>query len=145
MMVSAMKTFLVLCLFIISVQCQDTEQSSRNQKLFFVSSSSTTSTLTTTTICFSTAATFAQCGKRRKREQNIFSDLNEDLSPTQVLKSNDMESSDDADDSLLSGQTEEVQRDGRFLLYWMTTTSTSTSTLATLECTPAGYAVSQCG
>ena len=63
-----------------------------------------------------------------------------------------MESSDDADDSLLSGQTEEVQRDGRFLLYWMTTTSTSTSTtftststLATLECTPAGYAVSQCG
>ena len=43
-------------------------------------------------------------------------------------------------------------RDGRFLLYWLTTTSTSTttiytgtSTLGSLECTPNGYTHSLCG
>ena len=41
-------------------------------------------------------------------------------------------------------------RDARFFLFWATSTSTttsytSTSTLASLECTPSGYTLSQCG
>ena len=39
-------------------------------------------------------------------------------------------------------------RDGRFVLYWATSTSTSytsTSTLASLECTPSGFSLSLCG
>ena len=40
-------------------------------------------------------------------------------------------------------------REARALLYWMTTTSTftwytSTSTIATIECTPSGFSVSSC-
>ena len=44
------------------------------------------------------------------------------------------------------------RRDARFLLYWATSTVTSTttsytstSTLATLECTPTSYSLSVCG
>ena len=47
---------------------------------------------------------------------------------------------------------EEAGRDPRFLLYWMTTTLTSTSTSFTatttvlsLTCTPSGFALSLCG
>ena len=44
---------------------------------------------------------------------------------------------------------EKVDREGKFLLYWMTTTSTSTSylstvTLSSLECTPADFTMSNC-
>ena len=53
--------------------------------------------------------------------------------------------------SLDSGHLDS-ERAGKFLLYWMTTTSTSTSTtysststLASLECTPNGFAISACG
>ena len=47
---------------------------------------------------------------------------------------------------LVSGVDEEAERDGKFLLYWKTTTLTSTSTTYTvthslkkLECTPSGF------
>ena len=64
---------------------------------------------------------------------------------------------DDEADSLPSVESgaedpAKSDRDGRFLLYWLTTTSTSTttiytgtSTLGSLECTPNGYTVSLCG
>ena len=61
-----------------------------------------------------------------------------------------------ADD--IEGEGEDLEssldrkREGKFLLYWMTTTLTSTSTsytatstLATLDCTPTSYSLSQCG
>ena len=42
-----------------------------------------------------------------------------------------------------------MKREARALLYWVTTTSTftwytSTSTIATIECTPSGFTVSRC-
>ena len=42
-----------------------------------------------------------------------------------------------------------MSREARALLYWMTTTSTftwytSTSTIATIECTPSGFSLSSC-
>ena len=42
-----------------------------------------------------------------------------------------------------------MRREAKALLYWVTTTSTftwytSTSTIATIECTPSGFTISQC-
>ena len=58
------------------------------------------------------------------------------------------------DGELDTGRREPTERDGRFVnavLYWMTTTLTSTSTsytatttLASIHCTPSGFAVSNC-
>ena len=51
-------------------------------------------------------------------------------------------------DSGLKDVEEGSLRDGRFLLYWHTTTSTSytgTPTLASLACTPSGFSLSLCG
>ena len=43
-------------------------------------------------------------------------------------------------------------REGKFVLYWLTTTSTSTTTaysttytIASLTCTPSGFGLSSCG
>ena len=54
-------------------------------------------------------------------------------------------------DSLDSGVDEEADRKAKFLLYWKTTTFTSTTTsytstlsIATIECTPIGWTISQC-
>ena len=60
----------------------------------------------------------------------------------------------ESDPKLESGAEDPItsDRDGRFLLYWLTTTSTSTTTiytgtssLATLDCTPGGYTLNACG
>ena len=54
-------------------------------------------------------------------------------------------------DDIASGLKEaEEDRDAKFLLYWATTTSTSTSytstsTIATVNCTPASFTISVCG
>ena len=61
-------------------------------------------------------------------------------------------------DEVVDHENTEVQsshldrlREGRFLLYWATTTLTSTSTsytgtstIASLECTPSSYTISSC-
>ena len=47
---------------------------------------------------------------------------------------------------------QEPKREGKFLVYWLTTTTTSTSTaytatstIASLQCTPAGFPYAACG
>ena len=58
------------------------------------------------------------------------------------------------DRSLQSGMDDSTQTDrqGKFLLYWITTTTTSTttsftatSTIGSLACTPAGFTNALCG
>ena len=57
-----------------------------------------------------------------------------------------------SDLDLESTQKEDDQprdREGKFLLYWMTTTSTSTTytattTVSSLACTPSGFVISNC-
>merc|ERR1712088_1029066 len=119
----------------------------RQPKLFFVSSSSTTSSVSTSTVCFkSTSAGIVAYGRRKKRSMVVdgFSGEAGEIQP---------KSSFDSDPKLESGAEDPItsDRDGRFLLYWLTTTSTSTttiytgtSTLATLNCTPSGFTVSAC-
>merc|ERR1712054_102280 len=107
---------------------------SRQPKLFFVS----------------TATGFTTCKKRKRR--NILADAIADeevnIQPDSPLEK------EEADTEIESGakDAETSRRDGRFLLYWLTTTSTSTTTIftatgtiATLACTPAGYTLSACG
>merc|ERR1711874_615996 len=117
----------------------------RQPKLFFVSSSSTTSSVSTSTVCFkSTSAGIVACGRRKKRSM-VVDGISGEAGEIQPKSSFDTEFDSGAEDPITSG------RDGRFLLYWLTTTSTSTttiytgtSTLATLNCTPSGFTVSAC-
>merc|ERR1712073_69794 len=121
----------------------------RSGKLFFVSSSSTTSTVSTTTLCFTTDAAGAALGtctkKRRRRsieEANLQTD--EQIYSTPVRRQ--IEEEENHEPQLDSGvRDNSMDREGRFLLYWMTTTSTSTTTLSNLICTPNGFTISLCG
>ena len=57
----------------------------------------------------------------------------------------------EAEAELIESGRKEYEREGKFLLYWMTTTTTSTlttytatTTLGALECTPSSFGISQC-
>ena len=113
----------------------------RHPKLFFVSTSSTTSTLSTGTVCYITTGTVSTCTGRKRRAisfDGASSDESE-LRPSQLRE--------DVQSSKKDGR---LDRKGRFLLYWITTTSISTSTSFTttfsvfsVSCTPSG--ASACG
>merc|ERR1712210_72586 len=111
------------------------EEVARKPKLFFVSTSATTSTLQTAFVCYVTsAAPTSVCG-RKKRRAISFDGMEPEGAAVQL----------DEASSKVSGR-----RKGRFLLYWITTTSISTSTSFTITysvssalCTPAGG--TQCG
>merc|ERR1712107_530377 len=110
------------------------EEVVRNPKLFFVSTSATTSTLQTASICYlSSNAALGTCTGRKRRAITSFSEIETEVRPKQ----------DEVDSSLQ--EAESGGRDGRFLLYWITTTPISTSTsytitysVSSVACTPAG-------
>ena len=106
--------------------------------MFLVSSSTSISTISTSTYCYGTnTAVTAACGKRRKRAIQYMEE--EDVSPSKVHE-------------LESGESDPATgRFPRFVMYWMTTTSTSyttsftaTTTISKLECTPSGFTISAC-
>merc|ERR1719410_2284674 len=116
----------------------------RSKRLFFVSTTSSTSTLITAFTCYISAAALVTCKKRRKRSY-----LEESIDPARI------QSLDDSDESafLEAGMNEAdaKQREGKFLLYWLTTTSvvtetsyTNTQTLASIHCTPSSYVMTNC-
>merc|ERR1712154_581140 len=100
---------------------------------------------TTATVCYKATSTGAvTCGKRKRRRMIVSGGSDhpnmqiQPMDPLAEVESGAEEASSD--------------RDGRFLLYWLTTTSastttiyTGTSTLATLDCTPGGYTLNACG
>ena len=103
----------------------------RQPKLFFVSTSATTSTLQTASVCYSTSGTPTTCTGRRRRSINIDGVPLADVKPSQLNQ--EVKSSEG-----------KQNREGRFLLYWITTTSISTSTsytttikISAATCTPA--------
>merc|ERR1711923_285648 len=151
--------FLLCCLACASaLQLEDIADvkraKSREPKLFFVSSSSTTSTISTHTICYkSTSTAVGTCGKRKKRTILVDTDDQEDSRMIKPSYSIGEDEEEEFDSKLQSGAEDAAvaQRDGRFLLYWLTTTSTSTttiytgtSTIASLVCTPNGFPYSVC-
>ena len=114
----------------------------RQPKLFFVSTSSTTSTLQTASVCYATSGTpSGTCTGRRKRSIKIDGVPLADVKPSQLNQ------------EVQSSQEAKLDREGRFLLYWITTTSISTSTSFTttisisgkIVCTASGSAVKICG
>merc|ERR1711923_365059 len=128
----------------------------RSKRLFFVSTTSSTSTLITAFTCYISAAALVTCKKRRKRsylEESIDEQpqslVEEAIDPARI------QSLADSDESafLEAGMNEAdaKQREGKFLLYWLTTTSVVTETsfsatqsLASIHCTPSSYVMTNC-
>merc|ERR1712050_288587 len=119
-------------------------KNSRLGKMFLVSSSTSITTISTTTYCYATNTVTTACGKRRKRAIHFVEGMEDDdidsgeLAPSKVR---DLQSSEVDQDS---------PRDPRFVMYWMTTTSTSvttsftaTTTISKLDCTPSGFTMSE--
>merc|ERR1711894_535550 len=132
----------LLVVFFLAAAASAKQHVERHPKLFFVSTSSTTSTLSTASLCYVTSATFQGTCSGRKRRAINFDGASVDESefkPSQLKE--DVQS---------SREDRSLDREGRFLLYWITTTSISTSTSFTttfsvysVSCTPAGG--SECG
>merc|ERR1712018_903004 len=125
----------VLGLFLlVAAAASAKHQVERHPKLFFVSTSSTTSTIQTASVCYITTTTgfLGACTGRKRRAIN-FDEFKPSQMKEEVVQSSMEEKSSD--------------RKGRFLLYWITTTSISTSITSTFSvysviCTPSG--ASQC-
>merc|ERR1711950_32884 len=129
------------------VSAQDTaekaEAGKRDPKLFYVTTQSTTSTITTASFCYTTNAALTAACKRKKKRALKHSQVEMEEEARKILPSD-----------VQTGREEEAgeDRNAKFLVYWLTTTSTSTSTtysttstLASLECTPSGFSLSVCG
>merc|ERR1712062_885808 len=99
------------------------DEVARKPKLFFVSTSSTTTTLQTASLCYATSGT--RTGRKR-RSINIEGVPLADVKPSQLNQ------------EVHSSQEDQLDREGRFLLYWITTTSVSTSTSFTTTVSISG-------
>ena len=118
---------------ILYFRCAAGDDVARKPKLFYVSTSVTTSTLQTVSICYITSGTtITTCTGRKRRSIKIdVAQHAADVKPSQLNQ------------KVQSSQKEaEKHREGRFLLYWITTTSISTSTsytttisVSAIECT----------
>merc|ERR1711997_1279071 len=107
---------LLVVLFAVAASAED--EVARKPKLFFVSTSATTTTLQTLSVCFYTSTAVNACGGRKRRAIDMEGGLS-----LEDAVSTELESSHREKDTSIEGS-----RDGRFLLYWITTTSISTST-----------------
>merc|ERR1712020_156748 len=125
---------------------------SRAPRLFYVSTTSSTTTIFTQTICYmSTATAPVACGKRKKR----FTDLDKQVSldgAIQPLRTSDLEGEEEEEaPELDTSKDVDNKRNGKFLVYWLTTTSlstltsfTRTVTIGSIGCTPSGYTNTLC-
>merc|ERR1711877_2681 len=119
----------------------------RTKKLFYVSTTSSTTTLRTDTICYaSTTTTLGSCGRRKRRSFGDISTYDSDhekIHPTGL--------SDEPTEDIEDSNEHVMSRKPRFLVYWMTTSSstltsyTTTLTVASLTCTPSAFELSLCG
>merc|ERR1712088_975725 len=97
------------------------EEVARKPKLFSVSTSATTTTLQTLSICYVSSNTVTTCSGRKRRAINMDGSLSlKDAAPVELEPSQREQAA--------SAPAIDGSREGRFLLYWITTTSISTST-----------------
>merc|ERR1711874_649 len=144
----------VLLASLVSATSTDTPDSAmtnpRQKKMFLVSFSSTTTTMSSFIYCIKSGTTAATaCTKRKKR---AILEASQDLmiSPTEPVREDRL--GEVSQENLNSGLGEaESDRQGRFAMYWMTTTFTSTTTsytatttIASVECTPSGFTLTYC-
>merc|ERR1712113_301920 len=112
--VLSMKTAILLS--VLCALAASAEDLARQPKLFYVSTSVTTSTLQTASICYVSSTSLTTCtGRKRRAIEMASADTSAELEPSHSGKHDTASSVDDS-------------REGRFLLYWITTTSISTST-----------------
>merc|ERR1712045_126957 len=140
---------LVICLICIGLSSAENVKgaSARSPKLFFVSSKSTTSTVSTTTLCYTSIANAAvvSCGRKKRAIMDEVLGF-VDKTPVAIEADAPHETVED----IVSGMDEvSAERQGKFLLYWLPTTSTSTLPSSTapaplvVSCLPSG--INQCG
>merc|ERR1711902_56214 len=110
---------LLVVLFAVAVSAE--EEVARKPKLFFVSTSATTTTLQTLSICYVSSSSVTTCSGRKRRAINT--ELDGGLSLKDAASVELEPSQRDSSAPAIDGS-----REGRFLLYWITTTSISTST-----------------
>merc|ERR1711971_862914 len=115
------------------------EDVARKPKLFFVSTSATTSTLQTASVCYVSSSTLATCTGRKRRTISL-----DGMEPEGAVQPSTFK-----EESVASSKVGE-SREGRFLLYWITTSSispspsfTTTFSVSSALCTPAGAGI--CG
>merc|ERR550539_331841 len=143
---------LLLVLSFCAIALASGEEKARRPKLFFISTSSTTSTLKTLSVCYTTNAALSACGRKKRAlilEGGPVEEAEEEMAPTKTQRLEDEIEEDGPKiegEEIVSSKDDEAERDGKFLLYWKTTTLTSTSTTYTvthslkkLECTPSGF------
>merc|ERR1712158_303230 len=110
---------LLVVLFAVAASAED--EVARKPKLFFVSTSATTTTLQTLSICYVSSNTVTTCSGRKRRAINMDGSLSlKDAAPVELEPSQREQAA--------SAPAIDGSREGRFLLYWITTTSISTST-----------------
>ena len=120
----------------------------RKPRFFFVTTSSVTETTTSTALCYKTAAvgTIGACRKKRSlfRTARLPKDI---IQATHPAREDQVESQEDEPSSYMADG-----REGRFLLYWITTTSRSTTTIysttitiSDVDCTVNSSLMEECG
>merc|ERR1712154_541342 len=138
-----MGIILLIAFFASAVLC---EEVARKPKLFFVSTSATTSTLQTAFVCYETSAAGTPTCAGRKKRRAISLD---GMEPEGAVQPSSFKRKVEGESVQLDEVSSKVSmnREGRFLLYWITTPSISTSTSYTITysvssalCTPAGAA-----
>merc|ERR1712001_609094 len=97
------------------------DEVARKPKLFFVSTSATTTTLQTLSICYVSSSSVTTCTGRKRRAITMDGGLS--LKDAASVELEPSQREQDASAPAIDGS-----REGRFLLYWITTTSISTST-----------------
>ena len=147
----------VLFVSFISSEALELDNKSKAPRLFWTTTTQTytSKTLSTTTWCFrsSNAATTACTGRRRRR---VIIDQAAGLEGLDITRTN-IDASNTLEDEISVEDTidEDAEREARYLQFYFFTTTltstttvatsyTSTSTVASLICTPSGFFLSLC-
>merc|ERR1712126_247321 len=130
----------VCLLFIIACGVLGSDDVMRKPRLFYVSTSSYITSISTASVCFITSTTTVISCSRKKRMITVDSETESEVQP----------SKSDVDTLQSHEENDNIEREGRFLVYWITTTSTSyytsyttTYSVSQVSCTP--YGANVCG
>merc|ERR1711976_175092 len=160
-----MRALCVLSLFLCQVLAQEADTqapqaSQRQKKQFFVSTTTSSTTLTTQSLCyvkFQAASYMSVCTLSGRRKKRSF--LEAGVEPYDgEIGASPMIRGEPSDEALAnekvaieSGQEGLLERNKRFLNYWLTITKTTTltsytttSSIGSLICTPYGFAPGPC-
>merc|ERR1711890_57570 len=118
------------------------EEVGKSPRLFYVSTSASTTVISTAALCYISSDTAPlQCPGRKKRRVVVDGETGLMVQPSQ----SGVETLESEDDRALIENSPHMERGGRLLLYWITTTSISSTTsytttwsISAVTCTPPG-------